>query len=199
MDLYVEPIQRIIDEFSKLPGVGHKSAVRLAFYLIESDKALVENFAKTVVLSRRAIKQCGECFNLTDKDLCNICSNPIRKSETICVVESSKDLVAMERTRGYRGKYHVLGGVISPSQGVGTDDIRVDELIKRIIKDKVKEVILATNSNIEGEATASYIFREICNLNVSVSRIAHGIPVGGDLEYADEMTLGRSLDGRVEI
>jgi recombination protein RecR len=189
---------RLIDEFSKLPGVGAKTAQRLAFYVLNMEFSDAKRLSEAIVDAKNNIKYCSCCGNLTDTDPCMICGNTSRDSDTICVVQEPKDVIAMERTREFRGLYHVLHGAISPLGGVGPDDIRIKELLSRMTPE-VKEVILATNPNVEGEATAMYISRILKPLGVKVTRIAHGIPVGGDLEYADEVTLSKALEGRREI
>lgn len=189
---------KLIDEFTKFPGIGPKTAQRLAFHVLNMDEKDVESFSKALIDAKKNIKYCSVCGNLTDVDPCIICKNTERDKTTICVVEEPKDVIAMERTREFFGIYHVLHGSISPLGGIGPDDIRIKELLSRITPE-VKEVILATNPNVEGEATAMYIARLLKPLGVKVTRIAHGIPVGGDLEYADEVTLSKALEGRREI
>lgn len=195
---YPTKVAKLIEELSKLPGVGSKTAQRLAFYIINMDKRSVESLAEAIIEAKSSIKYCSVCGNLTDVDPCVICSNTSRDKSIICVVQEPKDVIAMEKTKEYRGLYHVLHGAISPMLGVGPDDIKIKELISRM-NDEVKEVIIATNPNVEGEATAMYIARLIKPLGIKVSRIAHGIPVGGDIEYADEVTLLKALEGRREL
>ncbi|CDF59147.1 recombination mediator RecR [Thermobrachium celere] len=195
---YPTKVAKLIEELSKLPGVGTKTAQRLAFYIINMDKRDVESLADAIIEAKASIKYCSVCGNLTDTDPCVICSNTARDRSTICVVQEPKDVIAMERTKEYKGLYHVLHGAISPMLGIGPDDIKIKELLSRM-NDEVKEVIIATNPNVEGEATAMYIARLIKPLGIKVSRIAHGIPVGGDIEYADEVTLLKALEGRREI
>lgn len=195
---YPIKVAKLIEELSKLPGVGTKTAQRLAFYIINMDKRDVESLADAIIEAKETIKYCSVCGNLTDTDPCVICSNTARDRSTICVVQEPKDVIAMERTKEYKGLYHVLHGAISPMLGIGPDDIKIKELLSRM-NDEVKEVIIATNPNVEGEATAMYIARLIKPLGIKVSRIAHGIPVGGDIEYADEVTLLKALEGRREI
>jgi recombination protein RecR len=199
MSMYAAPVAKLIDEFEKLPGIGHKTAQRLAFHILglTSDKAM--NFARAIVEAKRTIKYCSVCGDLTDTDPCRVCGNEKRDRTIICVVESPRDVVAMERVREYKGLYHVLHGVISPMDGTGPDDINMKSLIKRVGGGETKEVILATNPDVEGEATAMYLAKLIKPLGVKATRIAHGLPVGGDLEYADEVTLAKSLEGRREI
>ncbi|MBZ4664385.1 MAG: recR [Caloramator sp.] len=195
---YPIKVAKLIEELSKLPGVGTKTAQRLAFYIINMDKRDVESLADAIIEAKETIKYCSVCGNLTDTDPCVICSNTARDRSTICVVQEPKDVIAMERTKEYKGLYHVLHGAISPMLGIGPDDIKIKELLSRM-NEEVKEVIIATNPNVEGEATAMYIARLIKPLGIKVSRIAHGIPVGGDIEYADEVTLLKALEGRREI
>ncbi len=198
MALYTSSVARMIEEFEKLPGIGHKSAQRLAFYLLGQSKEKVAAFANAILEARNQLQYCSVCMNMSDKEVCDICSNPVRDTGIICVVEDPRDVVAMERSREFKGLYHVLHGVISPMKGVTVDDLKIKELLARI-NENTKEIIIATNPNIEGEATAMYLARLIKPLNVSVTRIAHGIPVGGDLEYADEVTLAKALQGRREM
>lgn len=199
MNYYAAPIAKLIEELSKLPGVGSKTAQRLAFYLLDMPMSDVEQLASSIVDAKKHIKYCSVCCNITDSDVCNICSNAKRDGGIICVVEDAKDVVAMEKTKEFKGLYHVLHGAISPMEGRGPEDIRIKELLKRLGEHDVKELILATNPNIEGEATAMYISRLLKPLGILVTRIAHGVPVGGDLEYADEVTLMKALEGRREI
>jgi len=198
MESYSAPIANLIEEFEKLPGIGHKTACRLAFYVLNESLEEANNFAKAIKDAKEKIKFCSICGNLTDKELCPICSNAKRDQSIICVVSDVKDLMAMEKTHEYRGVYHILQGAISPVNGIGPDDIKIKELISRL-NDNVSEVILATNLNVEGEATAMYISKLIKPLGIKITRIAHGIPVGGDLEYTDEVTLSMALEGRREI
>jgi len=197
MSYYAEPLGRLIDEFSKLPGIGPKTAQRLAFYVLKMPHDRVEKLADAIRSAKQSIIYCSVCGNFTDIDPCSICASPYRDKSVIMVVEDPKDVVALEKTRDFKGLYHVLHGVISPLEGVGPDDIRIKELLSRI-SPAVKEVILATNPDVEGEATAMYIAKLIKPLGVKVTRIAHGVPVGGDLEYADEITLTKALEGRRE-
>lgn len=192
------PVAKLIDEFSRLPGIGPKSAQRLAFHVLNADLSQAERLAEAIVNARNSIKYCSVCGNLTDADPCVICRNEGRDKDIICVVQEPRDVIAMERTREFKGHYHVLHGAISPLGGVGPDDIRIKELLARMTPE-VKEVIIATNPNVEGEATAMYIARLFKPLGIRVTRIAHGIPVGGDIEYADEVTLSKALEGRREI
>jgi len=196
---YPEPIAKLIDSFSRLPGVGPKTAARLAFHVLRMKEEDVVNFAKALVNVKRNLLYCSVCCNITDTDPCRVCSDKNRDRSVICVVQEARDLVAMERTKEYHGLYHVLQGAISPMEGIGPDDIRVAELLRRLADDEVQELILATNPNIEGEATAMYLSRLVKPFAIKVTRIAHGLPVGGDLEYADEVTLSKALEGRREL
>jgi len=196
---YPEPIAKLIDSFSRLPGIGPKTAARLAFYVLRMKEDDVVNFAKALVSVKRNLLYCSVCCNITDTDPCRICSDKNRDRSVICVVQEAKDLVAMERMKEFHGMYHVLQGAISPMEGIGPDDIRVAELLKRLADEEVQELILATNPNIEGEATAMYLSRLVKPFGLKVTRIAHGLPVGGDLEYADEVTLSKALEGRREL
>lgn len=199
MQIYTGPISRLIEEFSKLPGVGRKTAQRLAFHVINMNTNDVELLAKSIVDAKREIKYCSICCNIADTNPCSMCSNKNRDSSVICVVEDPRDVAAMERTRDFKGQYHVLNGVISPMDGIGPDMIKVKELIQRVGTQDINEIIMATNPTIEGEATAMYIARLLKPMGIKVTRIAHGLPVGGDLEYADEVTISKALEGRREI
>lgn len=199
MSYYARPLARLIEEFGKLPGIGPKTAQRLAFHVLNLPRERVKKLADALIEAREKIRYCSICGNLTDEDPCSICSSKTRDNTVICVVENPKDVIAMEKTREYRGLYHILHGAISPMESIGPDDIKIKELLDRIQKTTVKEVILATNPNIEGEATAMYIARLIKPFGIRVTRIAHGVPVGGDLEYADEVTLTKALEGRKEM
>ncbi|WP_405081356.1 recombination mediator RecR [Paenibacillus chitinolyticus] len=196
---YPEPISKLIDAFTRLPGVGPKTAGRLAFHVLRMKEEDVLDFAKALVNVKRNLHYCSVCCNITDIDPCRICQDKSRDRSVICVVQEPKDLVAMERTREFDGYYHVLHGAISPMEGIGPDQIHIAELLKRLGDEQVKEMILATNPNIEGEATAMYLSRLVKGFGLKVTRIAHGLPVGGDLEYADEVTLTKALEGRREI
>ncbi|MDD6436100.1 MAG: recombination mediator RecR [Clostridiales bacterium] len=198
MDYYSSQITKLIEVLERLPGIGSKSAARLAFHLINMPEDQVEEIAETMVKTRRDIRYCKECCTLTDREICPICGNPERNHKEIMVVENTRDLAAYEKTGKYNGVYHVLQGAISPMLGIGPSDIRLKELMKRLEKD-VDEVIIATNSSLEGETTAMYISKLIKPAGIKVTRIASGVPVGGDLEYIDQMTLLRALDGRVEL
>ena len=197
--MYSETVNKLINQFEKLPGIGHKTAVRLAFYILESDENVAKEFSETLVKAKKNVKFCSICYNLTEKDPCDICSNSKRDESTICVVENVKDVIAMEKTHEYKGKYHVLHGSISPMNNISAGDIKIKELLERLKDDSIKEVILATNPTVEGEATAMYISRLIKPLGIKVTRIAHGIPGGGDLEYTDEITLIKALEGRTQM
>jgi len=196
---YPEPIAKLIEAFSRLPGVGPKTAGRLAFHVLRMREEDVVDFAKALVNVKRNLQYCSICCNITDVDPCRICQDKTRDPSLICAVQEPKDLAAMERTKEFNGYYHVLHGAISPMEGIGPDDIRIAELLKRLSDDRVQELILATNPNIEGEATAMYLSRLVKPFGLRVTRIAHGLPVGGDLEYADEVTLTKALEGRREI
>lgn len=198
MDYYSSQISKLIDEFSRLPGIGTKSAQRLAFHMINMPKEQVEEMARTMVEARNNVRYCKECWTLTDREVCPICSSSERDHKTIMVVETARDLAAYEKTGKYEGVYHVLHGAISPMLGIGPGDIRLKELMERLQGD-VDEVIIATNSSLEGETTAMYISKLIKPTGIKVSRIASGVPVGGDLEYIDEVTLLRALEGRTEL
>ncbi|KRF38552.1 recombination protein RecR [Paenibacillus sp. LMG 31458] len=196
---YPEPIAKLIDAFSRLPGVGPKTAGRLAFHVLRMKEEEVIDFAKALVNVKRNLHYCSVCCNITDVDPCRICQDKSRDGSIICVVQEPKDLVALERTKEFEGYYHVLHGAISPMEGIGPDQIHIAELLKRLGDETVQELILATNPNIEGEATAMYLSRLIKPFGLRVTRIAHGLPVGGDLEYADEVTLTKAMEGRREL
>jgi recombination protein RecR len=198
LDFYPVAIEKLIEEFAKLPGIGSKTAQRLTLHILNLPNDEVQQFAKALVRARGTIKYCSICGCFTDTDPCSICGNPNRDKSVICVIEEPKDIMFIERVKEYNGTYHVLHGTISPMAGRGPNDIKLKELVSRMTED-VKEVIVATNPNVEGEATAMYISRILKPLGVKVTRIAHGIPVGGDLEYADEVTLSRAIEGRREI
>jgi len=199
VDHYIEPIARLINELSRLPGIGGKTAQRLAFHIIDMPREQARQLARVILDAKEGIKYCSICCNITDSDPCSICSSPRRDKSIICVVKDPRDVIAMERTRDYRGLYHVLHGTISPMEGIGPDDIKLKELLHRVQNNGVKEVVMATNPDVEGEATAMYISRLLKPMGIKVTRIAHGIPVGGDLEYADEVTLSMALRGRREM
>lgn len=199
MNFYASPVAKLIEAFEKLPGIGHKTAQRLAFHVLNLPAEKAESLANAIREAKLRTRYCSVCSNLTDTDICVICSSHSRDHGIICVVEDPRDVVAMERTREFKGLYHVLHGAISPMEGIGPEDIKIKELLLRIREGDVREVILATNPNIEGEATAMYISRLLKPIGIKTTRIAHGIPVGGDLEYADEVTLAKALEGRREI
>ena len=199
MSYYSPSIEKLIESFEKLPSIGSKTAARLAFYILNASEEETNEFIKRIQDAKDNLKYCSQCYNITDTDPCPICSNSARDKSVICVVEDVKDVVAMERTHEFKGVYHVLHGSISPMNGVGPDDIKIKELLSRLMNGEVKEIILATNPRVEGEATAMYISKLVKPLGVKVTRIAHGIPVGGDLEYTDEVTLGKALEGRVQL
>lgn len=199
MQQYPVPIANLIDQLSKLPGIGKKTAQRLAFFILDMEQLEAEKISESILEAKEKIKLCTICQNLTDIDPCVICQNANRDKSIICVVEGAKDIIAMERSREFKGEYHVLHGVISPMDNIGPNDIKVKELLNRLADDIVKEVILATNPTVEGEATSLYIARLIKPLGVKVTRIAHGIPVGGDLEYFDEVTLSKAMENRREL
>jgi recombination protein RecR len=194
--MYEGIIQDLIDELGRLPGVGPKSAQRIAFHIIQSDRVDVSRLAEILKTVKERVKFCTTCGNISEEDLCRICKDPRRDNSSICVVEESKDVLAIEKTREFKGTYHVLGGAISPIDGIGPENLRIKELMTRLAQTQINEVIIATDPNLEGEATATYLTRLIKPLGVKVSRLASGLPVGGDLEYADEITLGRAFEGR---
>ena len=189
-------IQDLIDELGRLPGVGPKSAQRIAFYIIQSDRVDATRLAEILKTVKERVKFCTTCGNISEEVLCRICKDPRRDNSSICVVEESKDVLVIEKTREFKGKYHVLGGAISPIDGIGPENLRIKELMTRLAQTQINEVIIATDPNLEGEATATYLTRLIKPLGIKVSRLASGLPVGGDLEYADEVTLGRAFEGR---
>ena len=199
MGYYAVTVEKLIEEFQKMPGIGHKSAQRLAFYVLGLDGEKSEKLITAITDAKEKVKYCSVCCNLTDSDPCMVCTDVRRDKSVICVVQSPADVVAMEKTKEYKGLYHVLHGVISPMDGIRPDDIKIRELMARLSSPDVKEVIIATNPNVEGEATGSYIARLIAPLGIRVTRIAKGIPIGGDIEYADEITLIKALENRTEI
>ena len=199
MTEYILPLQKLIEEFSRLPGVGQKTAARYAFAVLDMTEEEAENFACAIINAKKNVKECEICGNLTDKERCSICSDEKRNPQLVCVVEDAKTLMAMEKVKEYNGTYHVLGGAISPMNGITPSDLRIKELITRIGTNDIKEIIIATNPNIDGETTAMYLSRLIAPLGVRVTRLAYGVPVGADLEYADEVTLMRALDGRRDL
>ena len=196
---YASPVQDLIEELSKLPGIGPKSAQRLAFYILKVPPEEAQRLARALVAVKEKIRFCKICYNVTDQEICEYCRDPRRDDSVLCVVEESRDVIAMEKTGEFKGRYHVLQGAVSPIDGVGPEDIRVKELLQRLQDGKIEEIVVATNPNIEGEATAMYIAKLTKPLGVKVTRIASGLPVGGELEYADEVTLGRALQGRREM
>ncbi len=199
MSIFAGPIQELVDELGRLPGVGPKSAQRIAFHLLEVKKEEALRLATAITEVKERIRLCDRCFNVSENELCSICADSRRDQTVVCVVEDPRDIVAVERTREFHGTYHVLGGALNPIDGVGPEQLRVRDLLDRLEKETIVEIILCTNSNLEGEATAMYLARLLSPLGMKITRIASGLPVGGDLEYADELTLGRALAGRREI
>ena len=199
MSYYSPSIEKLIENFEKLPSIGHKTAIRLAFHVLDMDQEKTEEFINSIVEAKQNLKFCSKCFNISDTDPCPICNSPKRDNSVICVVEDVRDVIAMERTHEFKGVYHVLHGSISPMNGIGPDDIKIKELLSRLGENNVKEIILATNPRVEGEATAIYLSKIIKPLGIKTTRIAQGIPVGGDLEYTDEVTLSQALEGRREL
>ena len=199
MNFFAAPVERLVEQFAKLPGIGYKSAQRLAFHVLSLSNEQAEEFADAIIQAKHTVFSCKVCQNLTDQEVCPVCSDEKRNKEIICVVTDPKDVVALERTREYNGLYHVLHGVISPLNGVGPDDLRIRELITRVGTTPVSDIIMATNPDAEGEATALYLSRLLKPFNIKITRLAYGVPVGGHLEYADEVTLTRALEGRREI
>ena len=196
---YIAPLAKLIEHFRALPGIGNKTAVRLAYHVLDMDAEQAKKLAEAIIEAKEKIGYCNTCFNLSDQNPCVICAAEERDHSVICVVEQPQDVAAMERMRDYRGVYHVLHGALSPLEGVGPDQIRIKELLARLTTDTVKEVIMATNPNVEGEATAMYLAKLLKPMGVKVTRIAHGLPIGGDLEYADEVTLSKAMENRREI
>ncbi|MCI9246195.1 MAG: recombination protein RecR [Clostridia bacterium] len=199
MSYYAPSIEKLIEAFEKLPSIGSKTAARLAFHMLDATEEETNEFVKAILEAKSNLKYCSQCYNISDTDPCPICGNLNRDHTIICVVEDVRDVVAMERTHEFKGVYHVLHGSISPMNGVGPDNIKIKELLSRLMNGEVKEIILATNPRVEGEATAMYISKLVKPLGIKATRIAHGIPVGGDLEYTDEVTLSKALEGRREI
>jgi recombination protein RecR len=199
MPAFPPPVARLIEELTRLPGIGEKTATRLAFHLLRTERNHVDALASALTEMREQTRLCSTCLGLTDVDPCRLCSDPQRSDESICVVEEPADLAAVERSGGFRGRYHVLHGTLAPLDGVGPDDLRIAELLRRLSDGSVKEVIVTTNPTVEGEATALYLAKLIKPLGVRVTRIAHGLPVGGDVEYTDNVTLGKALEGRREM
>ena len=196
---YIAPLAELIENFRALPGIGNKTAVRLAYHVLDMDMDKAKGLAGAIMQAKEKIGYCKVCFNLSDENPCRICKSPNRDHSIICVVEQPQDVAAMERMRDFKGVYHVLHGALSPLEGIGPENIRVKELINRLHDDTVKEIIMATNPNVEGEATAMYIAKLVKPIGIKVTRIAHGLPVGGDLEYADEVTLSRAVENRIEL
>lgn len=194
--MYEGAVQELIDELGRLPGVGPKSAQRIAFHILEADADDMKRLVNAIVTVKERVKFCIICGNVAEQETCGICRDPRRDPSAICVVEESKDVIAVERTRSFRGKYHVLGGSINPIAGIGPDQLRIRELLNRLSDDQIQEIIIATDPNLEGEATATYLVRMLKTIGIKVTRLASGLPVGGDLEYADEITLGRAFEGR---
>ncbi len=199
MSYYSPSIEKLIESFEKLPSIGHKTATRLAFHMLNLNEESTKEFINSIIEAKKNLRYCSKCFNITETDPCPICSSPKRDQSTICVVEDVKDVVAMEKTHEFKGVYHVLHGSISPMNGIGPEDIKIKELLERLRDTDVKEIIIATNPRVEGEATAIYLSKLIKPIGIKVTRIAHGIPVGGDLEYTDEVTLSKALEGRREL
>ena len=199
MSFYSPSIEKLIESFEKLPSIGHKTAVRLAFHMLDLNQEDTNDFINSIINAKANLKYCNSCYNISDTDPCPICSSPKRDSSIICVVEDVRDIMAMERTHEFKGIYHVLHGTISPMNGIGPEDIKIKELLNRIGQNDIKEIIIATNPRVEGEATAIYLSKIIKPMGIKVTRIAHGIPVGGDLEYTDEITLSKALEGRREL
>lgn len=196
---YIAPLAKLIEQFRALPGIGSKTAARLAYHVLEMDKSRAESLAQAIIEAKEKIGYCNVCFNLTDCNPCSICQDQGRDASVLCVMEEPRDVAAMERTREFRGRYHVLHGQLSPLEGIGPNDIKIKELLARIQSGDILEVIMATNPDVEGEATAMYVARLLKPLGVKVTRIAHGLPVGGDLEYADEVTLSKAMENRREM
>ncbi|MCQ9162700.1 MULTISPECIES: recombination mediator RecR [unclassified Arthrobacter] len=194
--MYEGAVQELIDELGRLPGIGPKSAQRLAFHILEADTEDMQRLVRSIITVKERVKFCTICGNVTEQETCNICRDERRDPTVICVVEESKDVLAVERTRAFRGRYHVLGGSINPIAGIGPDQLRIRELLTRLNDSKIEEIIIATDPNLEGEATATYLSRMLKTIGITVTRLASGLPVGGDLEYADEVTLGRAFEGR---
>ena len=199
MALFAEPIERLIRELSRFPGVGQKTAARLAFFILRSSGEDARSLADSILAVKEKIRLCSKCFNITDVDPCKLCMNERRTRDLICVVEGPQDIASIEKTGEFRGLYHVLNGVLSPLDGVGPDDLNIESLVKRVVEDGVTEVIVATNPKVEGETTALYISRLLKPFDVKVTRLAQGLPMGGELEYFDEATVARAIEGRIEI
>ncbi|WP_110955255.1 recombination mediator RecR [Anaerosinus massiliensis] len=196
---YIAPLAKLVEHFRALPGIGAKTATRLAYHILDMDSDKAKSLAKAIIDAKEKIGYCNTCFNLTDTNPCSICAGENRDKTVICVVEQPRDVAAMERMREFKGRYHVLHGALSPLEGIGPEDLRIKELLARLYSGDVKEIIMATNPNVEGEATAMYIAKLLKPIGIKVTRIAHGLPIGGDLEYADEVTLSKALENRREI
>lgn len=196
---YIAPLAKLVEHFRALPGIGAKTAARLAYHILDMDSDKAKALAKAIIDAKEKIGYCNTCFNLTDTNPCSICAGENRDKTVICVVEQPRDVAAMERMREFKGRYHVLHGALSPLEGIGPEDLRIKELLARLYSGDVQEIIMATNPNVEGEATAMYIAKLLKPIGVKVTRIAHGLPIGGDLEYADEVTLSKALENRREI
>ena len=197
--MYADSIENLVTELSKLPGIGQKTAQRLAFYILKSSDDEAKKLATAITKAKESMRFCEVCYNITDKETCDVCTDSQRDDSVLIVIEEPKDIISIEKTGDYKGKYHVLQGAISPIDGVGPEELRIKELLARLKDSTVKEVIIATNPNVEGEATAMYIARLLKPLGIKVTRIASGLPVGADLEYADEVTLSRAIEGRIEL
>ena len=199
MSAMIAPLERLVEQFRRLPGIGYKTAVRLAFHVLEMSKEEAQEFASAILDAKEQIGVCAVCQNISEKELCPICEDHSRDASIICVVEHSKDVSAIEKVKEFSGRYHVLGGLISPMDGIGPEQLKISQLLQRLKSDEVRELIVATNPSLEGEATALYLSRLVKPLGIKVSRLAYGLPVGGELEYADEVTLSRALEGRREL
>lgn len=199
MSNYSDALGNLVDQLAKLPGIGRKSAQRLAFHILKQPKTEAQQLARAILTAKENIRYCDICYNLTDQEICPICSNPNRDRRTICVVEDARDVIALERAHEFNGLYHVLHGVISPMDGIGPEQLKIKELLNRLHDDAIEEIIIATNTNIEGEATAMYLSSLLKPIGIKITRIAQGLPVGGDIQYADEVTLARAFTGRWEI
>jgi recombination protein RecR len=197
--VYAAPVQELIDQLGRLPGIGPKSAQRVAFHLLKLPREDALRLAQAIIEAKDKVSFCKQCFNVAEGDACSICQDPRRDGTLLCVVEEPRDIVSLEKTQDYRGRYHVLHGAINPIEGIGPDQLRIRELLQRLADEEIAEVILCTNPNLEGDATAMYLSRQLRPLGIKVTRLASGLPVGGDLEYADELTLGRALEGRREV
>jgi len=199
MNHYPDSVINLIHSFSKLPGIGQKTAERLAFYILKANLSEAEELSDNIINLKRRIRLCKKCFSMSDHEICTICNDPARKPDHLCIVETPSDMIAIEKSGAYKGLYHILGGVLSPMDGIGPDDLRIKELIRRIGKEKINEIIIATGTDVEGETTASYISESMKTFNIKTTRIASGVPIGGSLKYIDQVTLKRALDGRHDI